>query len=131
MKKKKSLPGAFAALTKDTRFAGTFEVLVPVPDRVKPHRVPQQFKTKESAEAWIHSSDGKDVIAEILGAPVKAAKAVSKSVSFIGKPWSAVTMRTCAPSKQNNVPPSTFASQTRPLRSSSRARIVPAMRSGE
>ena len=67
MKKKKSLPGAFAAPTKDTRFAGTFEVLVPVPDRVKPHRVPHQFKTQESAEAWIHSPDGKDAIAEILG----------------------------------------------------------------
>ena len=66
MKKKKSLPGAYAAPTKDTRFAGTFEVLVPVPDRVKPHRVPQQFKTQESAEAWIHSPDGKDAIAEIL-----------------------------------------------------------------
>jgi hypothetical protein len=66
MKKKKSLPGAFAAPTKDTRFAGTFEVMVPVPDRVKPHRVAQQFKTLETAEAWIHSPDGKDAIAEIL-----------------------------------------------------------------
>jgi hypothetical protein len=67
MKKKKSLPGAFAAPTKDTRFAGTFEVLVPVPDRVKPHRVPQQFTTQETAEAWIHSPEGKEAIAEILG----------------------------------------------------------------
>ena len=67
MKKKKSLPGAYAAPTKDTRFAGTFEVLVPVPDRVKPQRVPQQFKTQESAEAWIHSPEGKEAIAEILG----------------------------------------------------------------
>jgi len=66
MKRKKSLPGAFAAPTKDTRFAGTFEVMVPVPDRVKPHRVAQQFETLETAEAWIHSPDGKDVIAEIL-----------------------------------------------------------------
>jgi hypothetical protein len=67
MKKKKSLPGPFVAPTKDTRFAGTFEVLVPVPDRVKPHRVALQFQTKDSAEAWIYSPEGKDAIAEILG----------------------------------------------------------------
>jgi antibiotic biosynthesis monooxygenase (ABM) superfamily enzyme len=66
VKKKKILPGAYAAATKDTRFAGTFEVLVPVPDRVKPHRVALQFKTLESAESWIHSPEGKDTIAEIL-----------------------------------------------------------------
>lgn len=71
MKKKKSLPGAFAAPTKDTRFAGTFEVLVPVPDRVKPHRVAQQFKTQESAEDWIHSPEGKEAIAEIVRAAQK------------------------------------------------------------
>ena len=68
MKKKKSLPSPYAALTKDTRFAGTYEVLIPVPDRVKPHRVPLQFATLESAEAWIHSPDGKEAIAEILRA---------------------------------------------------------------
>lgn len=66
MKKKTSLPGPYAALTKDTRFAGTFEVLVPVPGRVKPHRVPLQFETKESAESWIHSSEGKQTIAGLL-----------------------------------------------------------------
>jgi hypothetical protein len=71
MKKKKSLPGAFAAPTKDTRFAGTFEVLVPVPDRVKPHRVAQQFKTQQNAEDWIHSPEGKEAIVEIVGAPRK------------------------------------------------------------
>ena len=67
MKKKKPLPGAYTAPTKDTRFPGTFEVLVPVPERVKPQRVARQFNTQESAEAWIHSPDGKDAIAEILG----------------------------------------------------------------
>jgi hypothetical protein len=66
MKKNKTLPGPYAAATKDTRFAGTFEVLIPAPDRVKPHRVPLQFESQESAESWIHSPDGKDTIAEIL-----------------------------------------------------------------
>jgi Ribonuclease G/E len=64
--KKKELPGPYAALTKDMRFAGTYEVLVPVPDRVKPHRVPLQFATQEEADSWIHSPDGKDMIREIL-----------------------------------------------------------------
>lgn len=71
MKKNNSLPGPFAAPTKDTRFAGTFEVHVPAPDRVKPHRVPLQFATKESAESWIHSREGKDTIGEILAAARK------------------------------------------------------------
>ena len=64
--KKPSLPAPFAALTKDQRFAGTYEVLVPVPDRVKPHRVALQFATQEQAEAWIHSPEGKDAIADLL-----------------------------------------------------------------
>ena len=67
MKKKKTLPGPYAAQTKDTRFAGTFEVLVPAPERVKPHRVPLQFPSIEAAETWIHSPDGKQAIAELLG----------------------------------------------------------------
>jgi len=33
MKKAKKLPPAYTAETKDARFAGTFEVLVPVPGR--------------------------------------------------------------------------------------------------
>jgi len=66
MKKKKTLPGPFAAPTKDTRFAGTFEVLVPAPERVKPHRVSLQFKTLESAESWIHSPEGKETISGLL-----------------------------------------------------------------
>jgi hypothetical protein len=66
VKKKKELPLPFAAPTKDTRFAGTYEVFVPAPDRVKPHRVPLQFPTKESAEAWIHSPEGKETIARLV-----------------------------------------------------------------
>ena len=66
MKKKKELPAPYAAPTRDTRFAGTFEVLVPAPGRVKPHRVPLQFETLEEAESWIHSPDGKDMIQEML-----------------------------------------------------------------
>jgi antibiotic biosynthesis monooxygenase (ABM) superfamily enzyme len=66
MKKKKTLPGPYAAPTKDARFAGTYEVLVPAPERVKPHRVPLQFDSLEAAEAWIHSPDGKEAIAELL-----------------------------------------------------------------
>jgi len=66
MKKKKSLPGPYAAPTKDMRFAGTYEVLVPAPDRVKPHRVPLQFATQESAESWIYSPEGVETIKELL-----------------------------------------------------------------
>ena len=67
MKKNKKLPGPYAALTKDARFAGTYEVLVPAPDRVKPHRVPLQFDTQEHAESWIHSPDGVEMIEQLLG----------------------------------------------------------------
>ena len=56
----------YAAETKDTRLAGTFEVLVPVPDRNKPHKVPLQFTSLKEAEAWLHSPEGKDMVAEIL-----------------------------------------------------------------
>lgn len=66
MKKKKGLPPPYAELTKDQRFEGTFEVLVPVEGRVRPHRVPLQFPTKEKAESWIHSPEGKDAIEEIM-----------------------------------------------------------------
>ena len=67
MKKQKTLPRPYAAPTKDTRFAGTYEVLIPAPDRVKPYRVPLQFESQERAEAWIHSPDGVEAIEEILG----------------------------------------------------------------
>ena len=60
------LPPPYAAETKDVRLAGTFEVLVPVPERNKPHRVPLQFPTLQAAENWIHSPEGKDAIADIL-----------------------------------------------------------------
>jgi hypothetical protein len=64
--KKPQLAPPYAAETKDARLAGTFEVLVPVLGRNKPHRVPLQFPTLQAAESWIHSPDGKDAIAEIL-----------------------------------------------------------------
>ena len=65
-KRKNQLVAPYAAETKDVRFAGTFEVLVPVPERNKPQRVPLQFPTLSAAENWMHSPDGKDMIAEIL-----------------------------------------------------------------
>jgi hypothetical protein len=66
MKKKKATPAPYAALTKDTRFAGTYEVLVPDQNRAKPHRIALQFATHESAETWIHSVEGAETIARIL-----------------------------------------------------------------
>ena len=65
-KKNKDLPPPFAEETKDMRFAGTFEVLVPVPGRNKPHKVPLQFPTMAAAENWMHSQEGRTQIAEIL-----------------------------------------------------------------
>ena len=65
MKKKKGLPPAYAEATKDARFAGTFEVFVPVEGRVRPHRVAQQFDSKHAADSWIFSPDGEAQIAEI------------------------------------------------------------------
>ncbi len=59
-------PTAYAVETKDQRFAGTFEVLVPVPDRVKPHRIAGQFPTMQAAEGWLHSDEGQDAIAELF-----------------------------------------------------------------
>jgi len=64
--KKPKLAPPFAAETKDSRLAGTFEVLVPVPERNKPHRVPLQFPSLAAAEGWMHSAEGKDQIAQIL-----------------------------------------------------------------
>jgi hypothetical protein len=68
MKKNKipKLAPPYAAETKDVRFAGTFEVLVPIPERNKPYRVPLQFPTLAAAEGWMHSPEGKDHIAEAL-----------------------------------------------------------------
>lgn len=64
--KKPVLAPPYATETKDARFAGTFEVLVPVEDRVRPHKVPRQFPTLAAAEGWMHSPEGKEQIAEIL-----------------------------------------------------------------
>ena len=64
-KKKNELPPPYAALTKDTRFTGTYEVLVPAPGRARPYRVPLQFETKENAETWIHSHEGKETIGRL------------------------------------------------------------------
>jgi len=67
MKKKKyEKPQPFAAETKDHRFAGTFEVLIPIEGRNKPLRAPKQFDTLQAAEAWMHSPDGKDMIADMI-----------------------------------------------------------------
>jgi hypothetical protein len=65
-KKNKFKPEAFAAETKDTRFEGTFEVLIPIPDRVKPLRAAQQFPSKKAAEDWIHSPEGVERIEELF-----------------------------------------------------------------
>jgi hypothetical protein len=64
--KKPKLAPPYAAETKDARFAGTFEVFVPVPERNKPQKVPLQFPTLSAAEGWMHSAEGKEQIAEIL-----------------------------------------------------------------
>lgn len=65
--KKPALPPPFAAPTKDMRYEGTYEVLVPAPDRARPHRVPMQFETQAQAETWIHSEEGKELIDQLLG----------------------------------------------------------------
>lgn len=65
-KRKKQTPPPYAAETKDVRFAGTFEVLIPVEGRNKPQKVPLQFPTLSAAEGWMHSPEGKDTIAEII-----------------------------------------------------------------
>ena len=71
MKKNKKLPPAYVAETRDTRHEGTFEVLVPVPDRNKPHRVASQFPSKHAAEGWLHSEEGKEAVAEVLAGTEK------------------------------------------------------------
>ncbi|MDE2183090.1 MAG: hypothetical protein KGJ78_08710 [Alphaproteobacteria bacterium] len=73
--KKYAKPQAYAAPTKDHRHAGTFEVLVPVPGRVKPHRIAGQFPTMQAAEGWMHSDEGQDAIAEVFENQKEPAKA--------------------------------------------------------
>lgn len=65
-KKKKETPAPFAALTKDQRQAGTFEVQVPVEGRARPLRVAMQFATQKAAEDWIHSPDGSAEIERMI-----------------------------------------------------------------
>jgi hypothetical protein len=65
-KKKTTLPPPYTAETKDQRLAGTWEVLVPVEGRNKPQRVPHSFESQQQAEAWLHSAEGKEAVAEIL-----------------------------------------------------------------
>lgn len=67
MKRNKySAPKAIVAPTKDTRAQRMFEVLVPVPNRVKPYPMPVRFPTQQAAEAWIHSPEGSDMIDETI-----------------------------------------------------------------
>lgn len=67
MKRNKySAPRAIVEPTKDVRAAGTFEVLVPVPNRVKPYPMPMRFPSQQAAESWIHSPEGSDMIEETL-----------------------------------------------------------------
>jgi hypothetical protein len=70
--KQPKLAPPYAAETKDVRLAGTFEVLIPVPDRNKSQKVPLQFATLNEAEAWLHSAEGKETISEILDEARKA-----------------------------------------------------------
>lgn len=72
--KKYAKPQAYAAPTKDTRFAGTFEVLVPVEGRNKPHRIAQSFDSQQAAEGWIHSDEGQDAIAAVVAEAAADAK---------------------------------------------------------
>lgn len=75
--KKYVKPQAYAAPTKDARIAGTFEVLVPVPDRVKPQRIAQNFPSQKAAEDWIFSAEGQEIIADLFAkhaAPTKTVK---------------------------------------------------------
>lgn len=65
-RKEKPTPVPYAALTKDARFEGTYEVLVPDKERSKPHRIEMRFDTLQSAETWIHSPEGVETIARIL-----------------------------------------------------------------
>lgn len=67
-------PQAFAAETKDARFAGTFEVLLPIPDRVKPLKLASQFGSQHDAETWIHSDEGQSAIEDALSASGKGKK---------------------------------------------------------
>jgi len=66
MKKKKGPPPPYASETKDQRFAGTFEVLVPIAGRTRPLRAAQNFASLKEAEDWIHSPDGSQAIEDLI-----------------------------------------------------------------
>jgi hypothetical protein len=70
--KQPKIPPPYAAEVKDHRHAGTFEVLVPVPNRNKPVKAPPSFQTLQAAENWIHSPEGKEFIADTLAEARKA-----------------------------------------------------------
>jgi hypothetical protein len=65
-KKKPATPPPFTAETKDQRMAGKWEILVPIEGRNKPGRVPHSFDSQHAAEAFLHSAEGKEAVAEIL-----------------------------------------------------------------
>ena len=65
-KKKPTLPPPYTAETRDQRLAGKWEILVPVEGRNKPHRVAHTFDSQQQAEAFLHSAEGKEAVAEIL-----------------------------------------------------------------
>jgi len=65
-KKTKALPAPYVEATKDMRHEGTFEIQVPVPNRVKPTRVPRLFDSEGAALSWMHSPEGEDAIRLIL-----------------------------------------------------------------
>jgi hypothetical protein len=64
--KKPALQPPYTAETKDQRLAGKWEILVPVEGRNKHQRVARMFDSQQAAEAFLHSADGKDAVAEIL-----------------------------------------------------------------
>ncbi len=65
-KKKPALPAPYTAETKDQRMAGKWEILVPVEGRNKHQRVAASFDSQQEAEAYLHSAEGKEAVAEIL-----------------------------------------------------------------
>ncbi len=72
--KKYTKPQAYASLTKDHRYEGTYEVLLPIPGRVKHQRLAQQFANQKAAEDWIFSEEGKDAIEAAYADADKAGK---------------------------------------------------------
>lgn len=64
--KKPQVPPPYTAETKDQRMAGKWEILVPVLGRNKHQRVPHSFDSQQQAEAFLHSAEGKEAVAEIL-----------------------------------------------------------------